>query len=106
MLYVTTRDPRDAYTANRALSENRCPEGGFFVPMRLPHYGESEIAELAEKSFSQNVADILNLLFATQLDGWSVEFGIGRYPVKLVALNGYIAILEGDDWWDWDGKLQ
>ena len=94
MLYVTTRDPKDAYTANRALSENRCPEGGFFVPMRLPHYGESEIAELAEKSFSQNVADILNLLFATQLDGWSVEFGIGRYPVKLVALNGRTVVAE------------
>ena len=94
MLYVTTRDPSDAYTANRALSENRCVEGGFFVPMRLPHFDESEIAALADKSFSQNVADILNLLFGTQLDGWGVEFGIGRYPVKLVSLNGRIMVAE------------
>ena len=94
MLYVTTRDSRDAYTANRALSENRCPEGGFFVPMRLPHFDEAEIAGLADKSFSQNVADILNLLFGTQLNGWGVEFGIGRYPVKLVPLNGKIVVAE------------
>ena len=94
MLYVTTRDSRDAYTANRALSENRCPHGGFFVPMRLPHFDENEIAALSEKTFSQNVATILNLLFGTQLDGWGVEFGIGRYPVKLVSLHGRIVVAE------------
>ena len=43
MLYVTTRDSRDAYTANRALSENRGPEGGFYVPMRLPHFEAEEL---------------------------------------------------------------
>ena len=94
MLYVTTRDPRDAYTANRAMSENRCPEGGFYVPMRLPQYDHEKIALLAENSFSQNVADVLNQLFATQLDGWGVEFGIGRYPVKLVPLMGKITVAE------------
>ena len=94
MLYVTTRDPNDAYTANRALSENRCPQGGFFVPMRFPHFDECAIAALSEKSFSQNVADILNLLFGTQLDSWGVEFGIGRYPVKLVSLNSRTVVAE------------
>lgn len=94
MLYVTTRDSRDAYTAARSLSENRCPEGGFFVPMRLPLFDQRQIEALAEKSFSQNMADILNLLFGTRLDGWGVEFGIGRYPVKLVPLNGKITVAE------------
>ena len=36
MLYVTTRNNRDAYTARRALTENRGPDGGFFVPFREP----------------------------------------------------------------------
>lgn len=94
MLYVTTRISQDAYTANRALSENRCPEGGFFVPMRMPHFDEGQIAKLSEKSFSQNVADILNQFFGTQLDGWSVEFSIGRYPVKLIPIGGKITIAE------------
>ena len=94
MLYVTTRVNQDAYTAGRALSENRGPEGGFFVPMRMPHFEAYQIAELSEKSFSQNAADVLNLLFGTKLDGWAVEFGIGRYPVKLVPLNGKVAVAE------------
>ena len=94
MLYVTTRVNQDAYTANRALSENRGPEGGFFVPLRMPHFDAQQIAALAENSFSQNMADVLNLLFGTKLDGWAVEFGIGRYPVKLVSLNGKITAAE------------
>ena len=94
MLYVTTRVSQDAFTAQRALTENRCPEGGFFVPMQLPRFEKAQIADLAEKSFSQNAADILNLLFGTRLDGWAVEFGIGRYPVKLVALNSKITVAE------------
>lgn len=94
MLYVTTRVSQDAYTAGRALSENRCPEGGFFVPMRMPCFDDGQIAALAEKSFAQNMADILNLLFGTKLDGWGVEFGIGRYPVKLTPLSGKITVAE------------
>ena len=94
MLYVTTRVSQDAFTANRALSEDRCPAGGFYVPMQLPRFDEGQIAALAENSFAQNVADILNLLFGTKLDGWSVEFGIGRCPVKPVALHGKITVAE------------
>ena len=94
MLYVTTRDSQDAFTANRALSEDRCPAGGFYVPMQLPHFEEGQIAALGENSFAQNAAMILNLLFGTKLDGWSVEFGIGRYPVKPVPLHGKITVAE------------
>ena len=90
MLYVTTRVADDAFTAFKALTENRGPEGGFFVPIRLPAYDPDEIAQLAEKTFSQNVAEMLNLFFGTKLDGWSVELGIGRYPVGLVGLNGRV----------------
>lgn len=92
MLYVTTRTQQDAFTAFRALSENRGPEGGFFVPIQLPHFDKHQILELAQKSFSQNVAEILNLFFGTQIDAWGIEFGIGRYPVKLAILNGKIMV--------------
>ena len=87
MLYVTTRVSGDAFTTIRALTENRGPEGGFFVPMHLPSYSQDEIARLANQSFSQNVAEILNLFFGTRLSGYDVELVIGRYPVKQVSLN-------------------
>lgn len=94
MLYVTTRIKQDAFTANRAMAENRGPEGGFFLPMRMPVYDAQQILALGEKSFSQNVADVINLLFNTELDGWAVEFGIGRYPVKLVTLDSRTTVAE------------
>jgi len=92
VLYVTTRIGEDAFTTHRALSENRGPEGGFFVPMRFPVIEENHIAALAERSFSENVAVILNLFFGTDLDGRSVELAIGKNPVKMVALNGRICV--------------
>ena len=94
MLYVTTRVGEDAFTACRALTENRGPEGGNKVPKKLPLFDDAQIAELEEKSFSQTVAQIVNLFFGTKLDGWGIELGIGRYPVKLVSLNGKIVAVK------------
>ena len=94
MLYLTTRTIHDTYTAARTLSEDRCPEGGFFVPLTFTQFSKSEIKKLSEKSFSQNVADIINLFFSTQLDSWSIEFSIGRYPVKLVPISSREMVAE------------
>lgn len=94
MLYVTTRVRKDVFTSFRALSENRGPEGGFFVPMQLPCFDQSKIKALAKHSFSQNVADILNLFFGTRMDGWGVELGVGRYPVKTESLNSRITAVK------------
>ena len=94
MLYVTTRSKEETYTASRTLSENRAPDGGFFAPMKSPVFDRAQIKALANKSFSQNVAEILNLLFQTQLDSWAVEFGIGRHPVRLVSVSGRAMLAE------------
>ena len=94
MLYVTTRSSEETYTASKPLAESRAPDGGFFVPMKFPTFDRRQIKALAEKSFSQNVADILNLLFQTQLDSWAVEFGIGRHPVRLLSVSGRAILAE------------
>ena len=94
MLYVTTRSSEETYTASKPLSDSRAPDGGFFVPMKMPFFDRQQIKELGKKSFSQNVADILNLLFQTRLDSWDVDFGIGRHPVRLVTVGGRAFIAE------------
>ena len=94
MLYVTTRSAEETYTPSKPLSDSRAPDGGFYVPMKMPCFDRAEIKALAEKSFSQNVAEILNLLFRTQLDSWTVDFGIGRHPVRLVPVSGRAIIAE------------
>lgn len=95
MLYVTTRNEHDAFTAFRTLGQGRGPDRGLFVPFQMPHFSGEEIAALKEKGFSRCVADILNLFFNARLDAWDVDFCIGRYPVKTVALTHKVVIGEG-----------
>ena len=94
MLYLTTRTLHDTYTAARALSEDRGPDGGFFVPLKLPQPDRQQIRSLADKSFSQNVAETVNLFFSTKLDSWAIEFSIGRYPVKLIPISSRETVAE------------
>ncbi len=94
MLYVTTRVRQDTFTAAHAMNEDRGPEGGFYAPMRLPQYPASEIRGLGKKSFSQNVAEVINLLFGSKLDSWAVEFAIGRYPVKFANVGNRTLVAE------------
>lgn len=94
MLYVTTRGTHDAYTAYRTLGEDRAPDGGLFVPFQMPHFSQDEIAEFRSKTFSQTVAEILNLFFNVRMDSWDVEFCIGRYPVRLVTMSHRIFVAE------------
>lgn len=101
MLYITTRDNRDAYTAQRALRENRSPDGGLYLPFRTPSFSQAELDALGEKPFNQCVAESLNLLFNTKLTGWDVDFCVGRYPVRLESLRNRILMAESWHNPDW-----
>ena len=83
MLYLTTRTNNDSHTSAVPLSCDRAPDGGFFVPLKLPVLNRHQILQLGEKRFSENVADLVNLFFGTKLDSWAIDFAIGRYPVKI-----------------------
>ena len=94
MLYLTTRTRNDTFTAARTLSENRAPDGGFFVPMKLPRFDRQQLRRLGDNGFSRNVADVINLFFSAKLDSWAVEFAIGRYPVKIETLGSRELVAE------------
>ena len=94
MLYVTTRGKHDAFTAARTMNLDRGPDGGLFIPFRLPQFTRDEIIALGGKTFGQNVADILNLFFSTKLSGWDVDMTIGRSPVKFRSMNFRIIVSE------------
>ena len=94
MLYVTTRDKTDAFTAPRTLSADRGPAGGLFVPFRMPKLTPEEVLSMSENTFGQNIADILNLFFSAGLTGWDVDFCVGRSPVKQVSMNYRIWVAE------------
>lgn len=94
VLYVTTRSKHDAYTAARTMNLDRGPDGGLFIPFRLPQFSREQIAELAGKSFGQNVAEILNIFFSTKLSGWDVDMAVGRNPIKFRSMNYRMIVSE------------
>lgn len=102
MLYLTTRDNKDAYTAHKALTQSEGPDGGQFVPFRLPEITSVELCALKDKSFGQIVADMINLFFSSRLTGWDVNCSIGRAPVKLIPMNHKILVAEL--WHNLEGK--
>ena len=107
MLYASTRSNRDAYTAQRVLKEKRCPEGGLFVPFRLPASEAISVCALAEKSLNQIISDVLNYFFNTHISSWDVDLCLGRNSVRLEQLNQRIVSLEC--WhnlaWDFSGMV-
>jgi len=81
MLYATTRSKTDTYTAHRTLFEDRAPDGGFFVPFRLANV---DIQSLKDRTFSDAVAEILNIFFSTGITAWDIDCCIGKAPAKVV----------------------
>lgn len=102
MLYVTTRNNSDTFTAYHALTENRAADGGHYVPFQSLKFSENEITALAETPFNQIVADILNRLFQTQLSKWDVDFAAGRCPVRLNSMSHKITVAESWHNLDWE----
>lgn len=94
MLYVSTRNTADSYTAYRALHENCAPDGGLFAPYHLPIFSVKERNEFVNRTFGERVAKLLNIFFPIRLNGWDVDFAIGRHPYKLVAMNHRLYIAE------------
>lgn len=91
MLYLTTRDRFDTFTAFHAIKHDTAPNGGFFVPFKMPNI---DMKELAGQSFGDCVANVLNALFSTRLTGKQVEFSIGRNPIRIKSAHQRTLIAE------------
>jgi len=94
VLYVSTRNKADAFTAYHALYKDRAPDGGMFVPFRLPFYDREQIGALCSDSFADTVAQVLSQFFSVHLNAWDVEFCIGRYPFKLNTMSHRAVVAE------------
>ncbi len=89
MLYATTRSKTDTYTDYRTLIENRAPDGGYFLPFRMP---KLDITHIKQQSFSETVAFVLDLFFAGRISPWDVECCIGKNPVNALSVNRKIIL--------------
>lgn len=100
MLYVTTRNNSDVYTAQWVLTGKRGADGGLYVPFRLPKFSMQEIAGFAEKNFNQRLSEILNLLFGSHVTAYDIDFTLGRQSVRLRRLGQ--KIMMGECWHNTD----
>ena len=96
MLYATTRTERDVYTVQRALTEDRAPDQGLYVPFRETRFSQMQLSELEQKSQQENLAVITNLLFKSRLTAWDLEFTVGRKPLRVQKLGR--RTLAGERW--------
>lgn len=101
MQYVTTRNEAKIYSPYHALNDLRAEDDGLYIPKEEPAFTAEEIGAFALKNPNQALAEILDLLFDADLNRWSVDFAVGRYPVRLRTMNRRIAVAEcwhNQDW--------
>ncbi len=94
MLYATTRSKNDSYTAHRTLTEDRAPDGGFYLPFRMPICDKNQIEKLKDQSFGENVAQILNLFFSARITGWDVDCCIGKSAAKILPMSHRVLLAQ------------
>lgn len=94
MLYATTRSKTESYTAYRVLFQDFAPDGGLFLPFRMPKYDRAQIEKMKDQSFGETVAQVLNLFFSARLTGWDVECCIGKTGAKLSAMSHRVLLAE------------
>jgi len=104
MLYLSTRNTTDCYTAYRALNEAQAPDGGCYIPFRLQKFSKEELLELQVQSPCSAIAKVLNLFFGVKLTAWDVECVVGRCPVKPEFVNQ--RLLFAECWRNPDGSLR
>ena len=93
MLYLTTRNTRDAYRPYRALGEERGPCGGFFVPMQEPDYRESFSCDSCPDS-KEWMARVLNDLWGTGFTACDMDFLLDKQPIRLLPIKHRVVIAE------------
>lgn len=94
MLYLSTRNKADSFTAHRVLHSESAPDGGMFMPMQPPKMNDIALANFEGMNFGEAVASVLNLFFGTELSGWDVEFAVGRQAVELVSCGYKVSLAE------------
>lgn len=94
MLYVSTYNKADSFTAYKVLRSAAAPDGGMFMPMQIPALDDFALAQYEQMNFGEAAAAIINLFFGTTLSGWDIDFAIGRQAVDLVPMGHKVSIAE------------
>ena len=104
MQYKTTRNDCELFNEKHALCDDIAPDGGFFVPSELPDFKREDILLLQHKSYGEIIANVLSRFFSIPLNGWDIDFSIGRNTARVVCPGSKTYIAEM--WHNPAGTLQ
>lgn len=82
MRYMTTRADQETDAIMEVLSSSVAPDGGLYIPCSVSAYTHADLESFVQLGFAETVAKILNQFFSAQLNGWDIEFCLGRNPIK------------------------
>ena len=85
MKYFSTRNDRQTYTASQAITMGIAPDGGLFVPERIPRIGQEALGELCGMDYRARAAKLMKLY----LDEFSTE-----------ELENFVSLAYGDNFDD------
>ena len=94
MLYLSTGNKANSYTAHKVLRSAAAPDGGMFMPISIPVQDDIALAAFERMNTGETFAAILNLFFGTKLSGWDVDFAVGRQPLDLVSAGYKVSLAE------------
>ena len=94
MLYLSTRNKADSFTAYRVLRSSAAPDGGMFIPMQLPVLDDIALASFERMGFAETTAAIMNLFFGTKLSAWDIDLAVGRQALDLVSAGYKVSLAE------------
>lgn len=77
MLYVSTRNTVETYTATRTLMEDYAPDGGGYLPFRLPFYTEYDLKRFQNIGFCATACDVIGSFFRSHITPEDVRCAFG-----------------------------
>ena len=94
MLYISTRNESETYTAHVALTRTFAADGGNIIPFRLPEFTYDAVRDLKNKPYNQIMADILNQFFSARLTLWDMDLCVGKSNVRTLTMSHRLMVAE------------
>lgn len=97
MKYISTRTPQKAYSLREAALLGLAPDGGLFIPERIPQVSLDAVRELSAESYNALVIYLAELFFGDDLSTRQIEQAVDRaydFNPRLAAVGDKLHTLE------------
>ncbi len=97
MLYVSTRNPTHLYPLSRAVLMGLAPDGGLFLPQRIPALPPQWLHQLSKHSFQEIALEMLRPYLMEEFSDEALQTLVAEaftFQAPLVSLNERLHILE------------